>query len=195
MNIGSNYTRTINKLYSTPRMSHGAVENTNSVVGLHQMIQEHFKPDFEMVEVGSFEGTSTLLFSLFVKKVYAVDCFDYKIPPGGRIPEMDKLFIRAEKQFDKRTARVPNIVKVRKTSIEATRDFPDESLDAVYIDAEHDEESIKSDLKVWKPKVKKGGFLSGHDFWLPHIQKAVSEAVGEGKAIYMYSDSSWISQM
>lgn len=191
MNTGSK----LNKLYATPRMSHGAVENTNSVVGLHQMVQDHFKPDFEMVEVGSFEGTSTLLFSMFVKKVYAVDCFDYKVPPEGRIKEMDKLFVRAEKTFDRRTAKSPNIVKVRKTSLEASKDFADESLDAVYIDAEHDEESVSADLSAWKPKVKKGGYLSGHDWWLPHIQRVVQESLGNGAVIYVYSDSSWISQI
>ena len=188
-------TTKLNKLYATPRMSHGAVENTNSVVGLHQMIREHFKPDFEMVEVGSFEGTSTLLFSLFVNKVYAVDCFDYRLPPEGRIPAMDKLFVKAEKTFDRRTVKSPNIIKIRKTSEEASKDFTDESLDAVYIDAEHDEESVRVDLKLWKPKVKKGGYMSGHDWWLPHIQRVVQETLGEGAVIYVYSDSSWISKI
>lgn len=185
----------INKLYATPRMGHGAVENSNSVVGLHQMIKDHFNPDFEMVEVGSFEGTSTLLFSMFVERVYAVDCFDYKIPPEGRIKAMDKLFIKAEKTFDRRTAKSSNIIKVRKTSLEASEDWLNNTLDTVYIDAEHDEESVRADIRAWKPKVKKGGYLSGHDWWLSHIQKVVQEELGEGAVIYVYSDSSWISKI
>lgn len=185
MNIGNK----LNKLYATSRMSHGAVENTNSVVGLHQMIKDHFKPDFVMVEVGSFEGTSTLLFSLFVKTVYSVDCYDYKVPETGRIKEMDKLFVRAEKKFIKRTEKVSNIIKVKKTSEEAAKDFEDGSLDAVYIDAEHDEESVKKDIQTWLPKVKKGGYLSGHDSWLPHVERLVKEL---NRDVYIYSDSSWI---
>lgn len=190
MTSGDKLIKKINKLYATPRMSHGAVENVNSVVGLHSMIMAHYKPDFEMVEVGSFEGTSTLMFSLFVKRVYSVDCFDYKVPETGRIPEMDKLFIRAEKTFDRKTKGVPNIIKVRKTSEEASKDFADGSLDAVYIDAEHDEDSVRKDIKLWRPKVKKGGVLSGHDFWLPYLKKILEE---EGFTnIYVYSDSSWV---
>ena len=185
MNIGNK----LDKLYATSRMSHGAVENTNSVIGLHQMIMEHFKPDFVMVEVGSFEGTSTLLFSLFVKTVYSVDCYDYKVPETGRILAHDKLFARAEKKFIKRTKKVSNIIKVKKTSLEASKDFGDESLDAVYIDAEHDEGSVKSDIQAWWPKVKVGGYLSGHDMWLSHVQKLVKEL---NRDTFVYSDSSWI---
>lgn len=183
----------IEKLFSTPRMSHGAVENVNSVVGLYSLVTEHFKPEFEIVEVGSFEGTSTLLFSMFVKKVYSVDCYDYVIPPTGRIPEMDKLFVKAEKTFNKRTKNVSNIIKIRKTSVEAAKDFPDESLDAVYIDAEHDEQNVRQDIKTWKKKIKKGGYLSGHDYWLPHMEKILNEEGVEG--VYVYLDSSWITKL
>ena len=179
----------VNKLFITKRASQAAVEDINSTVGLFAMIQAHFRPDFEMVEVGSFEGTSTLMFSLFVKKVYSVDCYDYKVPETGRIPSHDRLFQRAEKTFLRRTAKVPNISKIRKTSIEAAKDFEDESLDAVYIDAEHDEESVRTDIQTWLPKVKKGGYLSGHDWWLPHIEKLVR---GLNREIQIYQDSSWI---
>src|SRR3990167_1006946 len=179
----------VNKLFITKRGSQAAVEDINSTVGLFYMIQGHFQPDFEMVEVGSFEGTSTLMFALFVKKVYSVDCYDYKVPETGRIPSHDRLFQRAEKTFLRRTAKVPNISKIRKTSIEAAKDFEDESLDAVYIDAEHDEESVRTDIQTWLPKVKKGGYLSGHDWWLPHIEKLVR---GLNREIQIYQDSSWI---
>lgn len=171
-------------------MSHGAVENFNSTVGLYQMVKNYFKPDFEMVEVGSFEGTSTLLFSLFVRKVYSVDCYDYKIPPEGRIKSMDKLFVKAEKKFIRRTKNVPNIIKVRKTSLEASQDFLDGSLDAVYIDAEHDEESVRADIRAWLPKVKKGGIFAGHDFSLPHMSMVLNQAGIE--QIVRFQDDSWL---
>lgn len=193
MNIGNKLddklSKKVNKLFVTKRTSQAAVENVNSTVGLFAMIQAHFKPDFEMVEVGSFEGTSTLMFALFVKKVYSVDCYDYKVPETGRIPSHDRLFVRAEKTFLKRTAKVPNIIKIRKTSVDAAGDFEDESLDAVYIDAEHDEESVRTDIQTWLPKIKKGGYLSGHDWWLSHIEKLVR---GLNREINVYQDTSWV---
>jgi len=98
--------------------------------------------------------------------------------------------VDAEQVFIERTKDIKNIVKVRKSSIEAAKDFKDKSLDAVYIDAEHDENSVRSDIKTWRPKVKFGGYLTGHDYYLPHIQKILNE---EGfKDITVAPDSSWL---
>jgi hypothetical protein len=53
---------------------------------------------------------------------------------------------------------------VRKYSIEAANDFTDESLDFVYIDANHNYDHVLADIKSWLPKVKPGGIVSGHDY-------------------------------
>jgi hypothetical protein len=50
------------------------------------------------------------------------------------------------------------------SSIEASQFFNAESLNLVYIDAAHDYQSVRDDIKAWWPKVKKGGVLSGHDY-------------------------------
>lgn len=42
--------------------------------------------------------------------------------------------------------------------------FDDDSLDFVYIDGNHAYEYVKEDIRLWYPKVKKGGILSGHDY-------------------------------
>lgn len=53
---------------------------------------------------------------------------------------------------------------LRKPSLEALDDFEDESLDFVYIDANHDFPNFINDLHGWKKKVKVGGIVSGHDY-------------------------------
>ena len=53
---------------------------------------------------------------------------------------------------------------IRKASTEAANDFEDGSLDFVFIDADHTYEAVKADIAAWKPKVKKGGVLCGHDY-------------------------------
>ena len=45
-------------------------------------------------------------------------------------------------------------IKVRKTSVDAAIEFQDKTLDAVYIDAEHDPISVRSDINSWKNKIK-----------------------------------------
>ena len=54
---------------------------------------------------------------------------------------------------------------VKKTSMEAVKDFEDESLDFVFIDGNHTFEYAVNDIAEWYKKVRKGGIVSGHDFW------------------------------
>jgi hypothetical protein len=42
--------------------------------------------------------------------------------------------------------------------------IPDESLDAVFIDADHSYEAVSKDLRFWWNKLKKGGWLLGDDY-------------------------------
>jgi hypothetical protein len=52
--------------------------------------------------------------------------------------------------------------------------------DAVFIDAAHDLESVRADIKHWLPYVKPGGIIAGHDYQpdYPGVRQAVDEAFG-----------------
>lgn len=49
-------------------------------------------------------------------------------------------------------------------SLELSKLIADRCLDWIYIDTEHDYESIKRDYYAWYPKVRDGGVISGHDY-------------------------------
>jgi len=57
---------------------------------------------------------------------------------------------------------------IRRTSMDAVKDFPDGSLDFVYIDADHSWKGIVNDIVQWEKKVRIGGVVSGHDYWRQH---------------------------
>ena len=70
---------------------------------------------------------------------------------------------------------------MRMTSEEAAKIVPDGYLDFVYIDALHDYDSVKQDIKLWLPKIRNGGYIGGHDYGyppLPDVKKAVDEIFG-----------------
>jgi len=49
----------------------------------------------------------------------------------------------------------------------ASKLFPEEFFDFIYLDARHNYEGIKEDLHAWYPKLKQGGLFAGHDFLMP----------------------------
>lgn len=53
---------------------------------------------------------------------------------------------------------------IKKPSMEAVKDFNDNSLDFVYIDANHTFEFVVNDIAEWSKKVRVGGIVSGHDY-------------------------------
>lgn len=54
---------------------------------------------------------------------------------------------------------------LRKTSIQGSLDIPDNFLDFVFIDGAHDFNNALIDVILWTQKVRKGGIVSGHDYY------------------------------
>ena len=53
---------------------------------------------------------------------------------------------------------------VRKYSAEAAVDVEDESVDFVFIDAQHTYRGVRDDIELWSKKIRPGGVLCGHDY-------------------------------
>jgi len=68
--------------------------------------------------------------------------------------------------FDEAKSRLaPYDVKfIKKFSLDAVKDIPDNSLDFVYIDANHEFRHVVDDISEWEKKVRKGGIVAGHDY-------------------------------
>jgi hypothetical protein len=58
-----------------------------------------------------------------------------------------------------------NVEIIRKFSLDAVKDFKDNSLDFVFIDGNHSFRPVIDDIEEWEKKVRKGGIISGHDYW------------------------------
>ena len=99
---------------------------------------------------------------------------------------------KARKKWFERIKPYMNRSKIiEKKSEEAAKLVEDESVDFVFIDGNHFYESVKQDIELWRPKVKKGGMISGHDYghpdW-PGVKKAVDEIFNK---VSLSSDHVW----
>lgn len=177
----------LDTLFQTPRMyfipliteEHGHANTTN---GLWDLVNEFIKEEDFVVEVGSFSGVSSRVIALRCKELHCVDPYYW----GGVVSE-------GEKNFDAMLVDYPNIKKVKMPGVEAAKLYEDHSIDFVYIDADHSYEAVLQDIDSWIKKVKKGGFLAGHDSYMPDVIRAVEHRFGKDYKIY--SDTSWVVKL
>lgn len=77
-------------------------------------------------------------------------------------------------------------------SVAAAENVGNASLDFVFIDADHSYEGCKADIEAWTRKVKRGGWLCGHDYGhpdFPGVKIAVDEVFGS--EIELDADNTW----
>jgi len=116
------------------------------------------------VEIGVYKGQFTRFLLKRGAKVFAVDPWleyaDYGDPSVHFQSRQNEIYESAKQ----RLSGYPNCEIVRKTSMEAVKDFEDNSLDFVYIDGHHGFKYVTEDIYEWSKKVKSGGIVSGHDY-------------------------------
>jgi len=152
------------------------------------------------VEVGSWMGASAAYMGVEIinsgKKI-VFDCVDEwsdYVADGLYMKEVPKNpgdFVY--NLFKENTAPVKNYINpVRLTSGEAAATYKDNSLDFVFIDANHVYEAVIDDLSAWFKKVKIGGFIGGHDYKDEDVKKAVDQFFGKDNYIFDYKENCWL---
>ena len=120
-------------------------------------------------EIGVKEGNNafSILNNLQFKQLVLVDNWE---------GSFNKFYPTVINRFGKRE----DVTLLRKTSVEASKEFPEKYFDFVYIDACHTYECVKEDIESWLPKVKTDGIFGGHDYG-HHIHRCIGleKAVNE----------------
>jgi len=123
------------------------------------------------VEIGVYKAEFTEKFAKAGLEIYGVDPWvaygDYATHPKyNRFQErQDFLYGHSQRVLKP----YPNAHLIKKTSMEAVKDFEDGSLDFVYIDGHHGFKYVAEDIWEWEKKIKKGGVVAGHDYGDYHI--------------------------
>lgn len=145
---------------------------------------KRFMGNIRCAEIGVSKGDNAeIMLSIFPEaKMYLIDSYDLNNPTFqfGGIPTLEErgIFIASVKQrFEKYGSRAKLLIL---DSVEASKRFPDDYFDYVYIDAEHDYKSVLRDITAWYPKVKKGGMIAGHDYGVEGVKNAVEEYFIDG---------------
>src|SRR3989338_8583345 len=105
-------------------------------------------------------------------KLYCVDTWGIHDRSQGRRDLHMKIYKYAKWKLSRH-----NTVLIRDLSMNAVKQFDDNSLDFIYIDANHTYECVMEDIISWTPKVRAGVIVSGHDYQLPEVKRAVDDYI------------------
>lgn len=145
-----------------------------------QMIKEH-TDDAHFVEVGCALGKSASYMGVEIYnsgKEIRFDTVDTFKGSPAELTKKHKFFTEID-VFERATNHLKglpvNIIVGYSTEI--AKNYEDQSLDFVFIDASHVFEDVFADIEAWKPKVKKGGYIGGHDYDNNHVFRAVQKSL------------------
>ncbi|MBM3857175.1 MAG: class I SAM-dependent methyltransferase [Verrucomicrobia bacterium] len=135
-----------------------------------EMIQDLIPPGSVICEIGVFKGDfERELHKLDPHHLFLCDPWEEGLSysgdhdgQNGNIYHSSSLYQHVVALF----AQEPNVSVHREKSEIFIPKLADSCLDAAYIDGDHSNEAVKADLQALYPKIKKGGFLMGHDYEL-----------------------------
>lgn len=171
------------------------IEGWCNFYDLYAEMVKRFPSGSHFVEVGSWKGHSAAFMAVEIInsgkdiRFDMVDIMTESIPLQD-VPDRVAIFLERYDLIKENLSRVPQVNIIPKASQEASAMYKDGILDFVFIDADHHFENVVNDIKCWLPKVKKGGFLGGHDFYnYPDVQKAVKKLL---PGFFIYGENSWL---
>lgn len=140
------------------------IRHTDSLIGLIKKRQLS-----NIAEVGVWKSHTCRSIlrncSKIIQSYWAID--QWKVLPDG----FGRMSKRTAKDWEdlhlyacKLCLYFPQLKIVRAESIMAASIFPFNYFDLVYIDADHRFEEVLKDITAWRPLVKEGGFIAGHDY-------------------------------
>ena len=163
-------------------------EPERKIGGLVELMGYIEAEDKIMVEVGSYMGESA---DIFATKVAILTCVDSWIPGYDDKDAASSTDMKlVEETFDKIVSdHSGKITKIKGKSEDVCPRFEDNSLDIVYIDAEHTYRALTRDISIWKEKVKDTGWICGHDWQREDLRRAIIEVLGQPDKTF--KDDSW----
>ena len=157
----------------------------NDLFDLYKKVVEIFPSGSHFVEVGSFLGKSAVFMAVEIinsGKRIKFDCVDHW---RGSEEHHDNENIDAENLYENFLEYIQPVKSVinpvRAESVMASKLYKPNSLDFIFIDASHDERSVREDLTYWMPRLKENGMIAGDDIDNEGVVNAVKWFFDTGK--------------
>jgi len=163
---------------------------------LIDLLRNFGRNDLKVAEVGVWKSHTVKRVLKSCKDIisyyWAIDFWQYSDHWSYRpitIEKWDELYFHACKLM----YWFPQLHVVKIQSTEASKLFPEQYFDLVFIDADHTYDSVMGDINSWMPLVKEGGLLTGHDYGGKKIgvKQAVDECFDD---VEIYDAGVWVKK-
>jgi hypothetical protein len=156
------------------------------------------------VEIGAWKGKSVSYAAVEIinsGKIITIDSVDTWEGSPGEPVLMNDDSVKNNTLYDEFIENIEPVKHVvnpiKMPSVEAAKQYADNSLFFVFIDGSHLYEAVKEDILAWLPKVKSGGFIGGHDIDQTEefngVRAAVDEIIGvRNIKLYNKGWASWL---
>ena len=146
-----------------------------------------------IAEIGVRSGENAIRFleQLPVKQLFLIDNYLPYLDTGSYVTQerQDKYY---QEMFHKLLPQYEKTILVTLESEKASRLFPDEFFDLVYIDANHEEYFVKRDIDLWWTKVRQHGIMTGHDSDVSGVFAAIDYFLSNNSVhCKIYPDNEW----
>tara|TARA_Y100000385_G_scaffold237919_1_gene252723 strand:- start:1330 stop:1878 length:549 start_codon:yes stop_codon:yes gene_type:complete len=138
----------------------------------------------KMIEIGSYAGESTAMFASSGRFI-SIDTIDPYYWSGSHEVEME---------YRVNTRHWDYIKQHKYYSQDIYNKFDNDKYDFVYIDGDHSGENVARDIEQYFPKVKKGGYIGGHDYSKNHWPDVVDAVNKVFPVVDTFADTSWLCQ-
>ena len=133
------------------------------------LIRANAKENMVVAEVGVYDGSTTFGYADIIKEnnghLYLVDWFKGNEGNEGTHyyrEDGDPLFNSVQNEVKKRGLSNHVTILYGKSG-DMARHIKNDELDICFLDADHTFKGCSNDIRVYYPKVKHGGIISGHD--------------------------------
>ena len=148
---------------------------------LYSKIVQRAKPHDILVEVGVWKGKSACMMAQHIEAsgkplhFFAVDTFEGSPEHQTAVAHEGGSTYHVFSSHMEKSGAERYVRPVRMDSVRAAKCFGDESVDFVFIDADHSYEGVRADLFAWFPKIKRDGIIAGHDFDWKTVKSSVRD--------------------
>lgn len=130
----------------------------------YRRLYESLPDNAVTAELGTAYGKSLCSVADIIRRknihVHAVDLFTGTECEGAPVESYEPIFKKNIYNF----GIAQNVTTYKGYTHDISKQFPDNWLDLVFVDASHLYEDVKQDVEDWYPKLKKDGIMSGHDY-------------------------------